>query len=77
MPCWFMTGHIHNRTDDSVVRIISGKERMMRRSRGYVPAAIHTRFNTDGIIALGGDLVNCFAVGRDQRVIFKPVYWRP
>jgi hydrogenase maturation protein HypF len=62
---------IFNRTDDSVVRIISGKERLMRRSRGYVPAALHTQLNTDGIIAMGGDLVNCFAVGRDQRVILS------
>ncbi len=31
---------IYNRTDDSVVRIMNGSERVFRRSRGYVPSAV-------------------------------------
>jgi hydrogenase maturation protein HypF len=57
---------IYNRTDDSVVRIIAGKERIFRRSRGYVPSPVSTSFNTDGIIAFGAELTNCFCVGKKQ-----------
>jgi hydrogenase maturation protein HypF len=57
---------IFNRTDDSVVRFIAGKERILRRSRGYVPAPVHTALNTDGIIAFGAELTNCFCVGKKQ-----------
>jgi hydrogenase maturation protein HypF len=59
---------IYNRTDDSVVRVIGGKERILRRSRGYVPAPVRTALNTDGIIAFGAELTNCFSVGKRQNV---------
>lgn len=57
---------IFNRTDDSVVRYISGKERVLRRSRGYVPSPVYTSLNTDGILAFGAELTNCFCVGKKQ-----------
>jgi hydrogenase maturation protein HypF len=57
---------IYNRTDDSVVRFIADKERIFRRSRGYVPAPVRTSLNTDGIIAFGAELTNCFCVGKTQ-----------
>jgi hydrogenase maturation protein HypF len=57
---------IFNRTDDSVVRFIAGKERVFRRSRGFVPAPVRTSLNTDGIIAFGAELTNCFCVGKRQ-----------
>jgi hydrogenase maturation protein HypF len=59
---------IYNRCDDSVVRVIGGKERILRRSRGYAPAAVRTTLNTDGIIAFGAELTNCFSVGKKQNV---------
>jgi hydrogenase maturation protein HypF len=59
---------IYNRTDDSVVRVIGAKERILRRSRGYVPAPVRTGLNTDGIIAFGAELTNCFSVGKKQNV---------
>ncbi|MDP1622822.1 MAG: carbamoyltransferase HypF [Bacteroidales bacterium] len=62
---------IFNRTDDSVVRIIEGKERLMRRSRGYVPSPIRTKLDTDGILAFGAELTNCFCIGKGQNVIFS------
>jgi hydrogenase maturation protein HypF len=62
---------IHNRTDDSVVRIIAGRERLFRRSRGYVPAPVHTTLNTDGILAFGAELTNCFAIGKGKKIFLS------
>jgi hydrogenase maturation protein HypF len=62
---------IFNRTDDSVVRIICGKERIFRRSRGYVPSPIRTGLNTEGIIAFGAELSNCFCVGKGRKAFLS------
>jgi hydrogenase maturation protein HypF len=62
---------IQNRTDDSVVRIINGKERVFRRSRGYVPRPLRSPQNLDGIIAFGGELTNCFGVGKGGNAILS------
>jgi len=62
---------IYNRTDDSVVRIIGGKERIIRRSRGYVPSPVRTALNTEGIIAFGAELTNCFCVGKGQKAFLS------
>jgi len=62
---------IYNRTDDSVVRIIAGKERVFRRSRGYVPAPVRTDLNTEGIVAFGAELTNCFCVGKGQKAFLS------
>ena len=58
---------IYNRTDDSVVRIMGGSERVFRRSRGYVPAPVRTKFLAEGIVAFGAELTNCFCVGKGQK----------
>jgi hydrogenase maturation protein HypF len=62
---------IFNRTDDSVVRIIAGKQRIFRRSRGYVPAPVRTGLNTEGIVAFGAELTNCFCVGKGQKAFLS------
>jgi hydrogenase maturation protein HypF len=62
---------IFNRTDDSVVRIIAGKERLFRRSRGYAPSPVRTGFNTEGIIAFGAELTNCFCVGKSDKAFLS------
>jgi len=62
---------IYNRTDDSVVRIIGDKERIFRRSRGYVPSPVRTEFNTEGIVAFGAELTNCFCVGKGQKAFLS------
>ncbi|MEI7661466.1 MAG: Sua5/YciO/YrdC/YwlC family protein, partial [Bacteroidota bacterium] len=62
---------IFNRTDDSVARIMDGKERILRRSRGYVPTPIRTGMNTDGILAFGAELANCFCVGKGQKAFLS------
>ena len=58
---------IYNRTDDSVVRIIGDLERVLRRSRGYVPAPVKTGLNIEGIMAFGAELTNCFCVGKGNK----------
>ena len=58
---------IFNRTDDSVVRIIDGRERIYRRSRGYVPSPVRTTLNTEGIVAFGAELTNCFCAGKGEK----------
>ena len=62
---------IENRTDDSVVRISNGTERVFRRSRGYVPIPVGTGMDVDGIIAFGAELTNCFCVGKGNKAILS------
>ncbi len=62
---------IHNRADDSVVRITNRKVSIIRRSRGFVPAPIYLSKNTEGILAIGADQKNCFAIGKQRKVILS------
>ncbi len=62
---------IVNRTDDSVVKIIDGKERVLRRSRGYAPAPVRVNLKTEGILATGAELNNCFCVGKGNMAILS------
>jgi hydrogenase maturation protein HypF len=62
---------ISNRTDDSVVRIMAGQERVFRRSRGYVPAPVRTALNAEGIVAFGAELTNCFCVGKGHKAFIS------
>ncbi len=58
----------HNRriltpVDDSVMRVVCGKEQMIRRARGYVPLPLITNAEADRqIFAAGGDLKACFSL---------------
>ncbi len=58
---------IYNRTDDSVVRVMAGRERIYRRSRGFVPAPVRLPFDADGILATGAELASCFCLGKGDR----------
>lgn len=54
---------IHNRdiclrSDDSVLRVVDGVARQMRRSRGYVPVPIFLKWAAEPILACGADLKN-------------------
>ncbi|KAF0130048.1 MAG: hydrogenase maturation protein HypF [Bacteroidetes bacterium] len=62
---------IHNRADDSVVMVVAEKERMIRRSRAYVPASIAIQIPTEGIFAAGAELVNTFAIGKGSTAILS------
>jgi hydrogenase maturation protein HypF len=62
---------IRNRTDDSVVRVVAGRERVLRRSRGYVPVPVKPGRDVEGIISFGAELVNCFCVGKGDKAILS------
>jgi len=64
---WFLTHNreIHVRCDDSVARIMQGKESIVRRSRGYAPDPIPLPFEfTKQILACGAELKNTFCLTR-------------
>jgi hydrogenase maturation protein HypF len=59
---------IETRTDDSVVRIASGRRMFVRRSRGYVPGGIPLPIGASRpILACGAELKNTFCVGKGAR----------
>jgi hydrogenase maturation protein HypF len=62
---------IYNRTDDSVVRVIKNKARMVRRSRSWVPRPVDVELDVNGIFACGAELVNCFCIGKDRQAILS------
>jgi hydrogenase maturation protein HypF len=62
---------IFNRTDDSVTRCIAGRERITRRSRGYVPSPVKVTADVSGIIATGAELSNCFCIGKGNQAILS------
>ena len=62
---------VHNRVDDSVTMLVNGKERPLRRSRGYVPAPVYLDMDVEGIVAVGAELVNCFCVGKGKQAILS------
>ena len=62
---------IHNRCDDSVVHVVNGIPRVLRRTRGWVPEPIRLLLDVEGIVATGAELKNCFAVGKGQQAILS------
>lgn len=68
---------MHNRTilhpvDDSVVQIVKDNTDFFRKSRGYVPDALFSKKNVDGIVAFGGQQKTTFTLGRNQQVFIGP-----
>jgi hydrogenase maturation protein HypF len=62
---------IYNRTDDSVGFATNGKQRIIRRSRGYVPAPINLPHNVDNLFAAGAELVASFCIGKGSQAIMS------
>jgi hydrogenase maturation protein HypF len=59
---------IANRVDDSVVRVMAGVPRVIRRARGYAPAPIRLPAGFEvapEILALGGELKSTFCLVKD------------
>ncbi|MBA2410348.1 MAG: carbamoyltransferase HypF [Gammaproteobacteria bacterium] len=65
---------IVNRLDDSVVRIMDGEMRILRRARGYAPAPIQLPLGFEQapeILALGGELKNTFCLVKDGQAVLS------
>ena len=63
--------NIANRSDDSVGRLIAGKVRLTRRSRGYTPTPVSVAFNAEAVFGAGAELSNCFAIGKGKDIILS------
>lgn len=63
---------ILHRIDDSVVRVIGGREVVLRRARGYAPRPIPHAALTTPMLALGGQQKSAIAIGAAGRLILGP-----
>lgn len=64
---------VHNRpierhVDDSVARIVAGREMVTRRARGYAPLPVSVSSAGNDILAVGAHLKNTIAISRDSNV---------
>lgn len=63
---------VAQRVDDSVVKIMAGEPRILRRARGYAPAPIRLPSgfeNAPSVLAFGGELKNTFSLLADGKAI--------
>lgn len=67
----FHNRDIYMRTDDSVVRTFEGRERVLRRSRGYVPHPVDLGMETEEILACGAELKNTFCLTKGRYAILS------
>ena len=56
---------IVHKCDDSVLRIVGGRNQFTRRARGFVPNPIRIAGHSSQILAVGGELKNAFCLVRD------------
>ncbi len=64
---WLMHDRpIHVPCDDSVLRVVDGRELPLRRSRGYAPFPVELGTPVIPAFAVGGDLKNTFCVGEGR-----------
>lgn len=67
---------VHNRPiirpiDDSVARVVCGRDQVLRRARGYAPAPIPMKDLNAGILALGGHMKTTVAVTLEDAVLIS------
>ena len=70
---WFLLHNrdIATRVDDSVVRIFERRERVLRRSRGFVPQTIDLGIELEQVLAVGAELKNTFCLTRGTHAILS------
>jgi len=57
--------------DDSVARVLNGREMVMRRARGYAPLPVMLREPLRRVLALGAHLKNAVAIGVGRQVFLS------
>jgi len=67
---------VHNRpivrhVDDSITRVVLGRELVLRRARGYAPLPVRCSRHAHGTLAVGGHLKNTVAMGVDHNVFLS------
>lgn len=62
---------IQTRVDDSVVRTFGGRERSLRRSRGYAPQPVDLGVPVAQILACGGELKNVFCLTKEHYAVLS------
>lgn len=62
---------INTRCDDSVVKVVNGREYFMRRSRGYAPFPIKMDFKMKPILACGAEQKASFSLSRDRYIFMS------
>ncbi len=70
---WFLLHNrdIATRVDDSVVRLFEGRQRVIRRSRGFVPHSIDLGVAMEEVLAFGGELKNTFCLSKGRYAILS------
>jgi hydrogenase maturation protein HypF len=70
---WFLLHNrdIATRVDDSVVRTFEGRERVLRRARGFVPQAIDLGREMEEVLAFGGELKNTFCLTKGHYAVLS------
>ncbi len=63
---------VHNRpiarhVDDSIVRVMMGREMILRRARGYAPLPIVSKKEMPSVLAVGGHLKNSVAISKGKQ----------
>ena len=67
---------VHNRpivrhADDSIVRVMLGRELVIRRARGFSPLPVRLGFRAPDMLAVGAHLKNTVAVSRGENVFIS------
>lgn len=65
---------IENRLDNSIVRVMAGEVRILRRGRGYAPAPMPLPAGFERappLLAMGGELKNTFTTLKDQQAVIS------
>ncbi len=65
---------IANRVDDSVVRVIADRSRVLRRARGFAPAPLRLPVGFEeapDLVAMGADLKSAFCIVKDGEAILS------
>ena len=69
VPVVMYDREIANREDDSVVRVIDGAPRILRRSRGYVPEPVGLQQWPAGVAGMGADITSAWAFTTDAGIV--------